>query len=329
MTHRISPLWWPVLAIASPVLLPALWFRNNKFIKDVSQVRQLNRKRIDNFSPIELPELEYLKLTVLAEEKVQQGFRGTPGISYKIETDKGSLLFDIGFGSEEPGLAHNANKLGFNLDQVDALVISHLHPDHMGGFKAVRENRLILPKTFGKPNGMPCFLPAPATAIGFEAQVVTNPQLLAAGMASTGPLARSLFLMGRTDEQALVGRLKGKGIVIIAGCGHPTIQKIIEMVSHITKEPIYAVCGGFHLPITDSPLKKPGLKVQMIWGTGKPPWKKITDKDLDKTLGALKRANIKRVLLSHHDCCSHSSDRIHKELDANVSLLRAGASYEL
>jgi len=329
MTTRISPFLWPVLGIASPVLIPMLLLKNRRFRRDIVLTRKLNQDRLENTRPLDLPELDFLKLTVLLEEKTEPGFLGAPGISYHIATDQGALLFDIGFGSEEPGFVQNAGQLNFKLNQVDALVISHLHPDHMGGFRAARENRIILPEGLGHPNGLPCFLPAPATAEGFTSRVVTESGMVAAGMASTGPLARSLFFMGRTDEQALVGRLKGRGIVIVTGCGHPTIKKILKLVGRMTDEPIYAVIGGFHLPITDSPLRKPGLKVQMIFGTGKPPWKPITDKDLDDTLEVLTSAGVKRVLLSHHDCCDHAANRMRKELSADVSLLKAGATYEL
>lgn len=329
MACRISPFWWPVLAITSPVLIPAMWLRHRKFKKDISKVRQLNRERINKTKKIDLPELEYLKITVLVEEKVAPGFKGAPGISYKIDTDLGTVLFDLGFGPENPCFDHNAKKLGFALEQSDGLVISHLHPDHMGGFEAARKNELALPESFEDPGGMPCFLPGVATAAGFEEKVVTKPMLLPAGLATTGPLSRSLFLMGRTDEQAIVARLKGKGIVVITACGHPTMKRILQMVTAMTEEPVYAVCGGLHLPVTDSPLKRPGLKVQMIWGTGKPPWKKITDHDLDKTIEVLNQAKVRKLLLSHHDCCEYSADRIGRQVDAQTSSLCAGSAYVL
>ena len=326
---RISPLWWPVLGLASPILAPALLLKNRRFREDIIEVRELNSRRFKNAHPLDLPELDFLKLRVLLEEKTEPGFLGAPGVSYHIKTDRGALLFDLGYGSEEPALAHNACKLNFQLDQVAAVVISHLHPDHMGGFKAVRNNEVLLPDGIGAPDNALCFLPAYAKAEGFNSKVVTGPQMVAAGLATTGPLARSLFLMGRTDEQTLVGRLKDRGIVIITGCGHPTIKKILEFVRVLTSEPIHAVCGGFHLPISDSPLRKPGLKVQMIWGTGKPPWKRITDRDLDETIKELRRSGAKRILLSHHDCCDRTVDRMTQELPAEVTLLKAGGTYVL
>ena len=102
-------------------------------------VADLNRDRLQQAEPLDLPELDFLELTVLVEEKTEDGFCGDAGVSYLFRTDRGALLFDVGFGPERPALAHNAAKLQFNLDQVDALAISHLHPDHMGGLKASRD----------------------------------------------------------------------------------------------------------------------------------------------------------------------------------------------
>ena len=218
-----------------------------------------------------MPELEHFELTVLLEQKADPGFLGAAGVSYLIKTDQGSLLFDLGYGPEMPALTHNATRLGFKIDQVGALAISHLHPDHMGGFKAVRDNQVTVPQEFGRCEAIPCYLPAEANAEGFQTEVLEGPRMLTAGVASTGPLTRSLFLLGWTEEQAIVARLKNKGLVVFTGCGHPTIETIVQMVKRLSDEPIYAIGGGLHFPITDSPLRKPGLKVQMIWGTGKPP----------------------------------------------------------
>lgn len=273
MSYRISPAWWPIIGLSSPVLFPMLLVKNRRYKKNIEKSQKANKERIERAKTLEMPELEHFELTVLLEQKVEPGFLGAPGVSYLIKTDQGSLLFDLGYGPEMPALTHNATKLSFKMDQVDALAISHLHPDHMGGFKAVRDKQVTVPPEFGRPEGIPCFLPAEADAEGFQPEVVEEPRMLAGGVASTGPLTRSLFLMGWTEEQAIVACLKDKGLVVFTGCGHPTIETIIRMVKRLSNVPIYAIGGGLHFPITDSPLRKPGLKVQMIWGTGKPPWK--------------------------------------------------------
>ena len=153
--------------------------------------------------------------------------------------------------------------------------------------------------------------------------------MLAAGVASTGPLARSLFFFGWTEEQALVARLKGKGLVVITGCGHPTIETIMEMVKKISDQPVYAVGGGLHFPITDSPIQRRGLKLQMIFGTGKPPWKRLTDADVSRTIDSLNAAGPQRVFLSAHDTCDYALDRFQHGLKGQTEVLRAGAMYRL
>jgi hypothetical protein len=47
------------------------------------------------------------------------------------------------------------------------------------------------------------YLPDTAKAEGFDGQIVQGPKMLAAGVGTTGPLARSLFFLGPCEEQAL------------------------------------------------------------------------------------------------------------------------------
>jgi 7,8-dihydropterin-6-yl-methyl-4-(beta-D-ribofuranosyl)aminobenzene 5'-phosphate synthase len=306
-----------------------LLIKNRRFKKNIQQSQEVNNERIRRAKPLALPLLDHFDLTVLVEQKTEPGFLAAPGVSYLIKTDQGALLFDVGFGPEMPALAHNARKIGFQLAHADALAISHLHPDHMGGHQAIRTNQVIVPREIGEPQGQPCFVPARAAAEGFQAEVVEGPCMLAAGVASTGPLARSLFFFGWTEEQALVARLKGKGLVVITGCGHPTIERIIEMVRKLSGEPIYAVGGGLHFPITDSPLKRRGIKIQMIVGTGKPPWRRVTDADVSRTIDSLNAAGPRRVFLSAHDTCDYAIARFKDGLRCETDVLRAGATYQL
>ena len=155
MLFRISPFWWPFLGIASPIILPFLAVKNSRFKKNSTDAFNLNQERLRNAESLELPELEFLELAILVEEKTEGDHLGDAGVSYLFRTDQGSLLFDVGFGPERPALAHNAAKMGVSLDQVDSLVISHLHPDHMGGLKASRSKCVTIPKELGTPRGQP------------------------------------------------------------------------------------------------------------------------------------------------------------------------------
>lgn len=327
MNWRISPAWWPVLAAGSPIIAPWLLVKNRRFLRDRSRAAELNRERIDRAEPLKMPELDFLEITVLVEWKSRDGFIGDAGVSYLIKTNLGALLYDIGFGPARPALIRNAGKLGFNMDQVDALAISHLHGDHMGGMSAQRLRQVTMPEELMSPEPKPCFLPAEAEAAGFKKELVSKPQLLSAGLATTGPLARSLFILGFTEEQALLAHVKNKGLVVITGCGHPTIELILKMAGRLSNEPLYAICGGLHLPVTGGRGNRAGIQFQTFIGTGKPPWQRITDKDLSRTITAINNAGPKRVCFSGHDSCDHALDRMMKELNAETEVLEAGATY--
>jgi 7,8-dihydropterin-6-yl-methyl-4-(beta-D-ribofuranosyl)aminobenzene 5'-phosphate synthase len=261
------------------------------------------------------------------EWKAKEGFAGDAGVSYWFKTELGSMLYDVGFGPTRPALTHNAARVGFNLDQVESLTISHLHSDHMGGIPAQRSRQVIVPDELMSPENKPCFLPDRAEAKGFEARLVERPQLLTAGIASIGPLARSLFMFGFTEEQALLARIKDKGLVVFTGCGHPTIEVVLEMVGRLSSEALYAICGGLHFPVTGGRGNRAGIQFQMLIGTGKPPWQRITDEDLSRTITAINGAGPKRVFLSGHDTCDYALDRMMRELDAETEILEAGATY--
>jgi len=327
MSFRISPVWWPVLAVASPVIVPWLLIRNRHFQEDRTRAAELNQERISQAEPLEMPELDFLELTVLVEWKTDEGFMGDAGVSYLFKTELGSMLYDVGFGPTRPALAHNAAKLDFSLDQVEALAISHLHGDHMGGIRAQRSLQVTVPDQLMSSEPMPCFLPDTAEAQGFKAELVEKPQLLAAGIASTGPLARSLFLFGYTEEQALLARVKDRGLVVFTGCGHPTIEVILDMVGRLSDEPLYAVGGGLHFPVTGGRGDRAGIQFQTIMGTGKPLWQRITDEDLSRTINAINGAGPEKVYLSGHDTCDYALDRMKRELNAETEVLKVGATY--
>ncbi|WDP88488.1 MAG: MBL fold metallo-hydrolase [Desulfobacter sp.] len=329
MKYRISPMWWPALAVASPLLVLMLIMKSRRFSQNIEHARTANRQLMSQALPLALPELDYLEMTILVEHRHRAGFGHAPGVSYFLETDQGSLLFDLGYGDEDPALEQNIEKTGVDLSMAEALVISHLHPDHMGGFTPFKQNRIPLPSGCRPLKGRPCYVPDVTASDDFDICRMDKPGLLPAGMATTGPLARSLFLMGPTLEQALLARIKGKGLVVITGCGHPTIETILEMARHLTDEPVYAVVGGLHLPVTESPLKKPGLQVQMIWGTGKPPWQRISDQDVDRAVAALNRAGTKEIYLSSHDICDYAIARLDRETDGRLTCLEAGNAYRI
>ena len=112
MSYRISPAWWPIIGLSSPVLFPMLLVKNGRYKQNITKSLRINKERMERAEPLEMPQLDNFELTVLVEQKVDKDFLGAPGVSYLIKTDLGSLLFDLGYGPENPALAHNAKKLG-------------------------------------------------------------------------------------------------------------------------------------------------------------------------------------------------------------------------
>ncbi len=329
MKRRISLAWWPVLVILSPFWVPLLLIRYRAFLRDRARATELNRSRIDAAKPLEIPEVDELEIRVLSEWRAKDGFKGESGVSYLFRTNLGSLLYDIGFGDESGVVAHNAKRLGVTAADIDAVAISHLHNDHMGGIQAFRSMHVAVPQSLKPVQPIPGFLPAQAAMEGFDAQVVGGPQLLSGGIASTGPLARRLFVLGFTEEQALVIRLRGKGLAVFSGCGHPTLPVILEMVRKMTSEPIYAIGGGLHFPVTGGRGRMAGIDMQTILGTGKPPWRRITENDLDAVIEAIRAENPTHLFLSAHDTCDHALDRLAQETGAEAVVLEAGGVYDL
>ena len=57
------------------------------------------------------------------------------------------------------------------------------------------------------------------------------------------------------DDQALIINVKGKGLVVITGCGHAGVVNIASYARRLTgSQPLYALLGGFHL---NGPLFEP------------------------------------------------------------------------
>src|SRR6185312_10784249 len=99
----------------------------------------------------DLGEVDEVSILTLVERLTPDGsgLSGEPGVSYLIHAGGMRVLFDSGLsgGKAESALVHNAQMLGVPLGDLDAVVISHLHLDHVGGLRAVRR------RTFGATRG--------------------------------------------------------------------------------------------------------------------------------------------------------------------------------
>ena len=207
------------------------------------------------------------------------------GFSALIRVTQGqktaTVLFDTGVTRQ--GILHNIDALEINLHDVQAIILSHGHADHAMGLPglverlgsrhlplvlhpdAYLERRLVL------PNGTTLSLPAPKLADlrreDIEVIEEVGPSMLVDDMLLvSGEVTRTTaFEKGFpvhqalrhghwepdpliSDDQCAIVNVRGKGLVIVTGCGHSGIINIIRHAQALTGvQTIYAVVGGFHL----------------------------------------------------------------------------------
>ena len=231
-----------------------------------------------------------------------------PGVSYLISADNTNILLDVGFNKkkEHPSpLLHNMKTLGILPSDLDMIFISHPHLDHLGGMTEQREKTFSLSQGPVSLPNLPVYSPVRLSASRWnpipKPQTITGPTILKEGIISIGIIPRYLFLMGHTLENALAINVAGKGIVLIIGCGHQTIERIIERTQALFDEPIYAIIGGLHYPVNGGRIMIGPINIQRIVGSDRPPWISIQESDVQSAISAIKSVSPKIVALSPHD----------------------------
>lgn len=158
------------------------------------------------------------------------------GFSCFIEGTEKTILFDT--GGDGSILLSNMKKLKLNPKNVDAVILSHIHGDHVGGLWSLlqKNNKTIvyLPESF--PNSFK----QRAEKMCKGVISVSQPIEICKNVWSTGELGRWM------REQSLVINTR-VGLVIVTGCAHPGIVNITREAKKLLKKEIYLVTGGFHL----------------------------------------------------------------------------------
>ncbi len=195
-----------------------------------------------------------------------------------------TVLLDTGYNSAT--MLHNMDYLNVDPANIEAVVLSHGHMDHSGGLypllerlnrsvtvvahpDAFRQRFLVRPQ-LGK-------LSFPVTAdkgdlrnLNAEFVEASGPVYLAENtILVTGEVPRTTgFEKGMPgafleeggemvpdsirDDQAVLIKLAGRGLVVISGCAHSGIINSVLYARQITGESrVAAVIGGFHLSGSD------------------------------------------------------------------------------
>jgi len=190
---------------------------------------------------VEVAEMKTVKnitlITLYDNYQYNQELSTGLGFSCLVRLDNKSILFDT--GADSPTLLGNSKKLCIDLKEIDAIVLSHEHWDHVGGLSGVLEKNPNV--TVYLPSSFPASFKANVKNYGTKVIEVSNATKVSDAVWTTGELGTFI------KEQSLIINTN-KGLVIITGCAHPGIVSIVEESKKLTGKEVHLVIGGFHYP---------------------------------------------------------------------------------
>jgi len=147
------------------------------------------------------------------------------GFAALIQAFGKNILFDTGANGEI--LLYNMKILNIDPDNISDVFISHCHFDHIGG----------LSHFLNKNSDITLHAPTSFRGVRYAKDVIyyDKPQEIFKDFYTTGEL--------ENIEQSLIVKTD-KGLLIIAGCSHPNMQKILK-TTRIFGD-IYGIAGGLH-----------------------------------------------------------------------------------
>lgn len=202
----------------------------------------------------QLASTESLTILPLYEEAAgDSGYLWGHGVSYLVRTDETTILMDLGHNPNHASpapIVTNMEQAGIVPDEVDLLFISHNHPDHVGGLQW-RSTDFYTASGQSILDVEAAYLPSALAFAGAESHVAEEPQVIAPGVATLGrmPFVQPFpFWLWEplAYEQVLAVSVADKGLVLITGCGHPTLETIVARAEALFDEPVVGVVGGLH-----------------------------------------------------------------------------------
>ncbi len=176
-------------------------------------------------------------LTIMYDNyKHDESLQAEWGFSCLIQGTEQTILFDT--GGDAKVLEANFKKLNIDPNSIDTVVISHMHWDHINGLEwLVKENnhlKIFLPDSAAEEKVQELQSKAESVIL------VSQMQCICGGVFSTGTLQQNV------PEQSLCMETP-EGTLVIVGCSHPGIVRILKNAKELSGEKIYLVFGGFHL----------------------------------------------------------------------------------
>ncbi|HHQ45393.1 MAG TPA: MBL fold metallo-hydrolase, partial [Candidatus Altiarchaeales archaeon] len=159
------------------------------------------------------------------------------GFACLIESGGYKVLFDTGWDGNI--LLENMEKMGVDVSRIDAIVLSHNHWDHVGGLNhalsKADDAKVFVPKSFSEKLKGEIRSRTDLIEVSGKTKVFD-------GVYSTGEIFGE-YDGARIVEQSLMLET-AKGIVLVVGCSHPGLDRIIEVAKKHGN--VFGVVGGFH-----------------------------------------------------------------------------------
>jgi 7,8-dihydropterin-6-yl-methyl-4-(beta-D-ribofuranosyl)aminobenzene 5'-phosphate synthase len=228
------------------------------------------------------PQIHAVKVTILSTMLADEGI-GEWGFSALVEADGHRILVDT--GARPDTVLQNARELHVELSNVEEVVLTHFHADHVGGLLTLRRelkkqnpgaiSRVHVaqgifysrPQKDGNEGNPMISIRKEFEAMGGHFIQHDHAEEIFPGAWLTGPVPRpfpernwsvspkSLGIQTPQglhedtvpDDQSLVLNTS-KGLIVITGCGHAGIVNILTQAEdHYKQTPVHAVLGGLHL----------------------------------------------------------------------------------
>lgn len=222
-----------------------------------------------------------MQLTVLVDNNtlIDRYFLAEPGLSFLIEDENISVLFDTGYSDI---FIKNALKMGKSLSHLDYIVLSHSHLDHTWGIEPmirylaeleIEHRSFSRPALVAHPESLTgasvegfqefgALMSKDRLAKHFDLRLSKQSHFLTEHLVFLGEIPRTNDFEGsitfgkkdgsteedRVVEDSALVYQTSEGLVIITGCSHAGICNTIEYAKQVCNDArILDVIGGFHL----------------------------------------------------------------------------------